>query len=295
MTDNFDTALTSGNIAQAFQTVNNVASTLNVVNCSATPASYCATLHRSPCVTRANTCGSCLSGYRGIVGDYNGRCFASNSTTGSTGSACTTDDDCLYNSCDSTSGVCVVPALQCPSISASDVCSGHGSCVYSDLAGRELATSVSCLVTDVASCTAACECTSGYGGLASELQKRSTVRAALCGGISSISSSTDESSDGLGSLASSLSSSYSASEVVSNASYTSCQSALSDLVAIAGEGYLSATSSLSTAGILVSTVSSFIDSGYGNVTVDSTLALDSAVNTISTALLSTMVDGQTAV
>ena len=74
---NFQSALSSGNVQEAFQTLNNVASTLNNVNCTVATPSYCAALNRDVCVSVPNTCGSCLSGYKGVIGSSNAKCFDS--------------------------------------------------------------------------------------------------------------------------------------------------------------------------------------------------------------------------
>jgi REJ domain len=67
-------SLLSGNLNQAFSTINLVSSTISIVNCTASP--NCTTLHRSDCYATVNTCGSCLTGNIGVVGDSNAKCFS---------------------------------------------------------------------------------------------------------------------------------------------------------------------------------------------------------------------------
>ena len=166
------TAFTSGNINLAFQTVNNVATSVNAIDCSNAP--NCTALHRVSCLNTPNTCGSCLPNYKGVIGDYNLACSpvyiassggsgpASAPTTaaapiGNPGAVCKTAGDCLYGLC--TSGLCVAPPLLCASSLSSAPCSGNGKCRYTDPSGNPLA---SCTILDSA-CVANCICNTGNG------------------------------------------------------------------------------------------------------------------------------------
>lgn len=166
------TAFTSGNINLAFQTVNNVANSVNSIDCSLAP--NCTALHRVRCLTTRNTCGSCLANYKGVVGDYNLVCSpiyvaptggsgpASSPTAaappiGNPGAVCKIASDCLYGLC--TNGICVAPPLLCPSSLSSAPCSGNGKCIYTDPSGNPL---VSCTILDI-TCVASCKCNAGSG------------------------------------------------------------------------------------------------------------------------------------
>ena len=49
----------------AIQTINNVASTVNTVDCSASPV--CSVLNRMKCLSTTNICGACLLGFKGRI------------------------------------------------------------------------------------------------------------------------------------------------------------------------------------------------------------------------------------
>eukprot|EP01033_Poteriospumella_lacustris_P023332 gene23332-biopygen7964 len=293
VTDNLAASIASGDVSTAFQVLGNVASMVNVVNCSAASASYCASFHRAPCVDTANTCGSCLTGYTGIVGDANRRCFDLSSggdTAGLPGSSCTTGDDCLYGSC--SSSVCIVPLMTCPSSVSEVECSGHGTCSYRDNSGRSIASS-SCTITNV-DCHPTCVCTDGYGGKDCSLSRtallaRSSLRGSLCGGISSLQSNTDESSSILSSLSGALVSSYAPDEVVSDGDYGQCASALTGVAELAAQGYL-AGASVSVVENLVGSVSSFVDSSL-NMTAERALAVQTALNNVAAGVASSLSAG----
>jgi hypothetical protein len=68
-------SFSSGNVDGAVQAVNNIATTVNAVNCSAASKAFCASLFRSDCQAVPNTCGACLAGYSGVIGNSNRRCF----------------------------------------------------------------------------------------------------------------------------------------------------------------------------------------------------------------------------
>ena len=167
LSSSLSTAFTSGNINLAFQTVNNVATSVNAIDCSGAP--NCTALHRVRCLTTPNTCGSCLPNYNGVIGDYNLACSpsgssgpASSPTTagasiGNPGVACKSASDCLYGLC--TNGICVAPPLLCPSALSTATCSGNGKCTYTDPSGNPL---VSCTILNSA-CVATCICNVGYG------------------------------------------------------------------------------------------------------------------------------------
>jgi hypothetical protein len=95
----------------------------NTVNCSAAPD--CAALNRTHCLTRPNTCESCLDGYIGVVGPSNTACHNESevSDLGDLGDPCDNGADCKYGFCDE--GVCAAEPLTCPSNNV-EVCSGAG-------------------------------------------------------------------------------------------------------------------------------------------------------------------------
>src|SRR5690606_32745526 len=56
----------SGDNSATIQVINNVANTLNVLNCTGASPAVCAALNRSPCDYVARTCGACLSTFTGV-------------------------------------------------------------------------------------------------------------------------------------------------------------------------------------------------------------------------------------
>jgi hypothetical protein len=97
LTSSLTKALSSGNIAKGFQAINNIASTINMVNCSAAP--NCSAFHRSDCTDMPNTCGSCLAGFLGVAGSANSRCVSASLAPTVVGSSCIADSNCTYGSC----------------------------------------------------------------------------------------------------------------------------------------------------------------------------------------------------
>eukprot|EP01040_Poterioochromonas_malhamensis_P009198 gene9198-9982_t len=176
-----------------FSTVNNVAETLNQINCTLASPLFCQGLHRNPCENQPQTCGSCLVGFEGVVGSANSLCFLTNATgpaPGKEGDPCRVNDDCLYGYC--RSGMCMTPVLSCPSVYPNKTCSGHGRCGYFDLSGKEYKSP--CLITDVY-CKQSCVCDSEYGGrdcslLSSDLKVRDGNRGTLCEAIVQITNMT---------------------------------------------------------------------------------------------------------
>ena len=121
-----------------------------------------------PCKHKAQTCGPCRKGYKGLVGDVNAVCKkpikmylqgSRSSVTDlevkqantralrlhlglletreelETGDECTQDDQCVYNLCDD-NGFCSSPSKTCESEEPKSVCSGHGNCFFVDVSGK---------------------------------------------------------------------------------------------------------------------------------------------------------------
>jgi len=75
LSQKLSSSFSSGNVDGAVQAVNNIASTVNLVNCSSASKSFCGSLNRDVCSAVPNTCSSCITGFTGIVGYSNTRCF----------------------------------------------------------------------------------------------------------------------------------------------------------------------------------------------------------------------------
>jgi len=114
------------------------------------------------CKEKAQTCGPCRKGYKGLVGNVNAVCKKSvkkyllhsrSSVTDmeveqastralklhlgllETGDECTQDDQCVYNLCGD-DGYCSSPPKTCPTDVPDSVCSGHGNCSIVDVSGK---------------------------------------------------------------------------------------------------------------------------------------------------------------
>ena len=238
LTQYLSKSLLSGNTDGAFSTMNLVSSAISTNNCSASP--NCTVLHRNNCLLTVNTCGSCLFGYKGIVGDANTPCFSSSSVNGAIGSPCLISANCLYDLC--TDGACVAPKKTCPSSSPDTICSGHGRCSYKDVSMNILKT---CLITDT-SCTASCTCSKGYGGIDCSLDAaayalRSTTRVSICLALNTIIGVSTKSAHLFDSLVSSLESAYEVTEITSLAGKAECSKVLRFLGTLAAKGFLAGT------------------------------------------------------
>jgi hypothetical protein len=140
---------------------------INSVNCSAAP--NCTRLHRSSCLAVANTCGPCLSGYSGQVGQQNTACYSTtansavtripDSSTFLSNLQCSTDSECLFegvSNCNISTRSCYFQSQSC-----ANNCSSHGMCVLVSLLSLDVVST--CLVGDV-SCEARCVCHYGWYG-----------------------------------------------------------------------------------------------------------------------------------
>ena len=282
----------SGDSGALSQVIANAASSINTVDCSAANATFCAALNRNPCFSTPQKCSACLDGYAGLSGDRNTKCRNDGAVLGVTGAACASNGDCAMGLC--ASNVCEVPILECPS-ATSNVCSGHGSCSYTD--GNNNPYGRTCTITDPA-CTAKCTCSSGFGGAActlstTELLGRDSTRASLCAAVVSIGDGDDVSYVLLDSLISSLFSAYDPNEVVSAESRATCQQALTKLAAFSAAGYLSAESTT----LIIDVAAKFVQGSGGSgrrrlASDESGSAVDTAVSGIIAGILSSLANGE---
>jgi hypothetical protein len=284
---NLQLAYTWGDSDLLFSTVNNVASTISVVNCSRLTVEYCSSLNRFPCSSKPQTCGSCLDGYRGIVGPANALCHRNNTNAGLEGSKCLTNNDCLYGSC--RNQTCSLPFKLCSSASANSTCSGHGFCQYSDSSGVIL--SSPCFITDVY-CSPKCICSEGYGGEDCSLDypsllSRDNTRGILCEAISNSTQLSEPSTNLLSSIINSLSVSYSPTEVISESSNAKCRGSLEIIAGSSQAGFL-VGSSYNDRNVLIETISKYVVPSEEG----STSYLDSIMTDVTSGILQTMRNGQ---
>ena len=290
-------SIQSGDLDLTFQTINLVSSTLSSVNCSAAP--LCAVLHRAPCYTTVNTCSSCLTGFKGVVGDANAMCFAVSDTHGTIGATCATRFDCLYNLC--SNGICEAPSKTCQSNSPGTVCSGTGVCSFSD-SSRNIVKQ--CLITNPY-CKASCTCKTGYGGVdcslsAAQLMKRSSARVSMCTALQTVVARSAKSASLFGSVVSALESAYDFTEILDLKGLVACSKVLRFLSILAERGFLSGTDAATQqtyAEIISQFVETNVHSSVGDSTSTSLLAqfraeVAGAVDGLTLGVLNGMAAGQ---
>ena len=235
------------------------------------------------------------NGFFGKVGRFNTKCFPNNSTEGAIGSLCAVDSDCVLASC--ADGVCSAPIAECPSNSTASVCSGHGTCTYTNNAGKAL--SEACTVFDT-SCTAVCTCRDGYGGVDCSLSPAAAIardedRTALCNALGTIRDSSDASPLLLKSLVGSLLASYAPAEVVSVEGTGACEEALALVTKLAAEGLLAGTSTATTSYLVQSTaefVAPATGSGASRSGAKAGAVVTDALADVAAGVLLSMVPGQ---
>ena len=209
LSSSLSVSLASGNADATFNAINLVSSTISTVNCTAVPPSFCAARNRFPCLEAGNPneCGSCLKGFTGTVGDGNLLCVNASVPIGGNGDTCKTGSDCLYNLC--VHGSCAAPTRTCPTNIPGATCSSYGTCKLTDLSGNVVPV---CTVVDT-TCTAICQCQSGYGGIdcslgPQQLAARSLARTSMCEALTSVIVTQDKSSHLLDVIVTALLSSY---------------------------------------------------------------------------------------
>ena len=326
LTSNLDMAFRTGDVDAAFQTVGAAAVTVNVVNCTLAPPSYCAQLNRSPCQGTPQTCSACLQGFDGVAGASNAKCFdTSDMDSGADlGESCITDADCLLGNC--TSSVCEAPILQCQSNIAGEVCSGHGYCQYTDISNNIL--EEPCTVLDV-SCRANCICdgttdsesfSSGgnssvhtvmYSGSACQLKGAEAVRtrdeerSTLCTGLAQSGRTSLSSTQLLRGLVRLLGASFNQAEAVSHNSTEACLDALQVVMSYAAEGFLRGDAADEISQGLAQSISEFVRpfestevSSYGddddgsNHSTTYYQIISDATGSLISSVLRAMVEGQ---
>ena len=155
MASALDAAFVVRDPIQVSQIVTAVSTYLNAVNCSSVSPAFCSSLNRESCAYTAHTCGACLSGFVGILGDTNRPCFNSSSSALllSIGSTCNSDTQCLSGVC--SFDKCVAAPKPCP-----NDCSNAGACVYTNYSGSVIS---NCADSD-SFCYATCTCDAGRFG-----------------------------------------------------------------------------------------------------------------------------------
>jgi hypothetical protein len=150
---------TSSSAGDKKNTIALASAVLNRVSCANAPD--CAGLSRQNCSQVTDTCGACLAGTAGDVGNSNSPCVAVSGRRRLAGANCTSDADCGSWEMCSAGGLCYVPKKECDRN-----CSARGSCSAVNV--NSLKPVDSCLLDDP-TCVAVCSCAEGYGGRTCEV------------------------------------------------------------------------------------------------------------------------------
>ncbi|KAJ1414311.1 hypothetical protein B484DRAFT_401781, partial [Ochromonadaceae sp. CCMP2298] len=239
VSDSIAAALAAGDTRGISQIISAAGSTLSAANCSAVDLQYCDNLNRGSCVATPQTCSQCKEGFTGLVGDWNTPCVNASTALlqGRIGASCTKDIQCRLSNC--SSNICAAPVLPCFSDTL-QVCSGRGTCQYSDCGGSPYSTLCTALDTG---CQAACLCDIGANGAScgfsdAVLDTRDDLRGQLCEAILTVASLSDVSEELMDQLTSSLLVVYDPTEVVTAESQDFCEQALALLSSYATSGLL---------------------------------------------------------
>ena len=200
-----------GNIDEMWKVLTLSSSLLSVVDCSQAPLGCRLALNRQMCLSTENTCGACLSGYVGLAGDDNSKCFSSEEANrweavlrGQAILPCVDIHDPSYSCpvgwmrCNPVKLQCEFISKQCRHVS----CHNHGQCGFVDIkSGRQVD---ACLMNN-ASCEARCSCRSGYTGRSCDVSDAESVNIAssavlVLQGLNAVSSQFDLSPDSIMSL-----------------------------------------------------------------------------------------------
>ena len=186
-------AFESLDVDSIYQLLGGVSSFISTSNCSLAP--NCTALGRESCKMTSHTCGSCLNGFVGVMGDSNVPCHIQLPGYSPTRSNCSS---CKFGTC--INGLCQIKSKTCSGAwtLGNDVvtCSGHGYCKYVNIIDRSILSE--CLVTDTG-CEGQCVCVNGYGGedcskTILQLDELKYIRWHLCSALQNLTSIQDASS-----------------------------------------------------------------------------------------------------
>jgi hypothetical protein len=170
---------TTSNVDDMKNLISSSSRTLNEVDCSNAPLSFCESLNRKRCGIQPGTCGDCVTGYIGVFGPSNSLCISveltrrslsvsSTATEESESQSCESYVDCesfgLFLECNDQSKRCQPIQQSCP-----NACSSHGKCQYLSKYDANV-TMAECGMLDL-SCVARCECVEGYLGSSCSIEK----------------------------------------------------------------------------------------------------------------------------
>lgn len=204
LTDLSNSISSAGTVDTLKQALSIATSSANRRNCSAAPD--CAQYNRHDCSLTADTCGECLEGFYGDLGDQNTVCVDGEALgaimSNRDSITCAGHGDCLlWHHC-SENNRCVPDSKSCLV-----GCEDHGSCQFVHVASG-LLTPI-CPLSDF-QCSAQCSCNDGYSGPAcqtdaADLAQRSTLRSQVLASLQEVADASNPTADSVLNLIDSLS------------------------------------------------------------------------------------------
>lgn len=203
--------------AAVIGTISAAAGTLHPVDC--TVSIDCTFLNRFLCSATANTCGSCLYGYVGPVGDSNIPCQLPSTIIG-TGGYCESNSTCASGAC--LHSKCGDPSKLCP-----NHCSSKGTCIYTDVKNQVVS---KCSQSNV-HCRATCQCVTGsYGADCSmsllKYNQNVKFNELACSNLANVVHMQASSTDVVLAMATAISQVFSDVTTISRSAITNCTAAL---------------------------------------------------------------------
>ena len=252
------------------QVISGVAAAINAQNCSV-PID-CSSLNRKICFSTPNTCGSCIDGFIGALGDANLPCAALVNAKGN-GEYCVNNNQCISGNC--SQNRCGTVFKTCPSN-----CSAQGECNFYDL-NHDLIPS--CAFSD-STCFAKCDCNQGYFGSHCSLQyslfnASQGLRESLCSNLYWAMSMEDADNDVVFTRAQLIASILLDTSQITASSMIDCSAALIDTI----QANPNLITDSNTAISIISAISGILQFG-SSLPNDTIIAINNALQTVSSSL-----------
>ena len=260
------------------QIINGVTIAINAQNC--TVPRNCSSLNRKNCFNTPNTCGSCLNGFVGIVGDANLPCVVEADAKGD-GAYCASDDQCI-------SGNCFRSRCETVFKTCASNCSAQGVCNFYNFNQQSI---LSCSFSD-ASCFAKCDCVEGYFGSYCALPYSTfiasqTLRESLCSSLYWALTLEDVDKDVMVTRSQLIALIMLDTSQITAAAMLNCSSALIDTI----QEYSSFLTDTSTAFSSLSAISRVLEFG-SSLPNDTIVAVGNAIKLISSSLQLQLLPGE---
>jgi hypothetical protein len=258
---------------------------INSVDCSVPVV--CSAIHRRGCSSTPHTCGPCLFGFVGVVGDSNTPCLSA-STIRVVGQPCLTNLTCLSGWC--YHGMCETVSRLCPSN-----CNNKGSCLFVDNLGKSVP---ACAFNDN-NCRAQCVCMTGRFGrecalTANQFSEAIQFRNFLCNSLFRALSLQDVSDDVLRARLTTVADLLSDISVVDSSTLLNCSKVIEKTLLTNPSIACTAGSSMTVVTALSNALKSLsYSSQYSTLTLDTVLdSLRNSLSIFSTSCHSTLVAGE---